>query len=181
MYGRKNRLHFQYMFKVLDLLTLYLEVPLQYWATLHAAKASYSNVAVLLISIILLLELINGGTQNNTLQSLSLLFFWHFFLLPSTGCNAVLTLESGSVQTNIDGGVIIHHFRCKQDYVMVGKDRISCRGGVWDGSRPRCYKGQWIRYRPRPYNHHHHHHHHHHHDSDHCHLNHHHRHHLKGP
>ena len=93
-------------------------------------------------------------------------------LLP--GCNAVLTLESGSVQTDVDSGVMIHHFKCNQDYVMVGKDRISCRGGVWNGSRPRCYKGQWIRYRPRPYDHHHHHHHH----SHHCHLNHHHRHHL---
>lgn len=79
MYGRKGRLHFQYIKGyVLDLLTLYLQVSPQFWVTLHAAKASYSNVAVLLKSIILLLKLRNGGTQDNTLQSLSLLFFFFY-------------------------------------------------------------------------------------------------------
>ncbi|XP_015778648.1 PREDICTED: E-selectin-like isoform X2 [Acropora digitifera] len=61
--------------------------------------------------------------------------------LQDEGCNAVLRLDKGSVQTNITKpGVIAHYFKCNEGYVLFGQDTISCRDGVWDGSAPRCYR-----------------------------------------
>ncbi|XP_074615471.1 protein mesh-like [Acropora palmata] len=61
--------------------------------------------------------------------------------LQDEGCNAILRLDKGSVQTNITKpGVIAHYFNCNEGYVLFGQNTISCRDGAWDGSAPRCYR-----------------------------------------
>ncbi|KAL9985293.1 hypothetical protein ACROYT_G007678 [Oculina patagonica] len=60
--------------------------------------------------------------------------------LHDEGCSVVLSLVGGSVQTNVTGDLVTHYFKCNHGYAMAGKERISCRGGFWDGSKPICYR-----------------------------------------
>lgn len=60
--------------------------------------------------------------------------------LHDEGCNVVLSLDRGSVRRDVSGDQVTHHFTCNNGYTMVGKDKMSCRGGVWDGSKPTCIK-----------------------------------------
>ncbi|KAJ7394079.1 hypothetical protein OS493_003754 [Desmophyllum pertusum] len=64
--------------------------------------------------------------------------------LHDEGCSVVLSLVGGSVRTNVTGDLVTHYFTCNHGYVMAGKDRISCSGGFWDGSKPTCYRGSGV-------------------------------------
>ncbi|PFX16980.1 Sushi domain-containing protein 2 [Stylophora pistillata] len=60
--------------------------------------------------------------------------------LHDEGCNVVLRLGGGSVRREVLEDHVTYNFTCNHGYIMIGGDKISCHGGVWDGSKPTCSK-----------------------------------------